>query len=253
MEKKNNKVTSSRSSIHNGHRERMKQRFLSTKGEDFTNHELLEMLLYYVLPRVNTNEIAHDLLREFGSLSGVFNADPSLISKVKGSGSSTATFILLLSVIRKRMMLEKFNLKKFTADSISKVGNYFVEYYKDKKNEEVCAMLLDDSFKLKEFVQISTGSVNSAAIDIKSFAKYAFSKDATQVILAHNHPSGIAAPSMDDRDLTARLETILNALDINLVEHLIISDVSYTPTMFIRTSDPCSIKRNDKYRSFYNN
>lgn len=253
MKQQNKKDVASAPSVHKGHRQRLRNRLRIGRGEDFSDHELLEMLLFYALPRVNTNELAHKLIDEFGSLRHVLYAEPDSVVRVDGAGEAVSSCLLLVNAIYKRINLEKYDMARFTADTLSKVGNFVVDYYKDKQHEELCAMLLDDSFKLIEFVSISSGSVNNSSIDIKSFARYALIKNATRVILSHNHPSGNTTPSIYDRQVSMQLEAALRTLDIELVEHLIVNEVSYTPTLHMKTSGETGLLRANVYRNFYNN
>ena len=239
--------------LHTGHRERLKKRFLVNDGKDFTDHELLELLLFFVIPRVNTNELAHRLINEFGSLSGVFNASPDLIEKVDGAGKNTSLFFRLHDTLMSRVIMEKYKNKKFIADSLSRVGNYLCDYYRDSKREEFCAMLLDNSFGLIEFVSLSTGSVNSASIDVRTVAKLALTKDASYVILSHNHPSGTLNQSSDDRVVSLKVEAALNAIGISLIEHIIVNDTGYAPTMHLRITSATPVKDANRLRSFYKN
>lgn len=239
--------------LHAGHRERLKERFMVNSGRDFTDHELLELLLFFIIPRVNTNELAHKLINEFGSLSAVFDAAPDLIEKVDGAGKSTSLFFKLHDTLMSRVIMEKYKNKRFVADTLSKVGNYLCDYYKDSKCEEFCAMLLDNSFGLIEFVSLSTGSVNSASIDVRTVAKLALTKDASYVILSHNHPSGTLNQSSEDRVVSLQIEAALNAIGISLVEHIIVNDTGYAPTMHLRITSATPLKDANRLRSFYKN
>ncbi len=218
-------------SVHAGHRDRIKTRFLANRGNDFADHELLEMLLFYTLPRVNTNPLAHMLIDEFGSLEDVLNADPERLERIQGLGKSTSLLFSLLFAIKKRTDMQKYKNTKFTADSLTKVGNYFVDYFKGKKYEEVCVLLLDNSLKLIGFKSLSSGSINSTKVDIRELTKYALTNDASYVIMAHNHPSGLLIASAHDKNLTYNIESALYAVGIVLMEHIITNDVAFTPTM----------------------
>ncbi len=240
-------------SIHKGHRARMKNRLRQTMGENFMDHELLEISLYYVLPRTNTNDIAHDLLKRFGSLRNICSADPKMIESVPGLGKEAATFFLLLSIIKKRIELERYDLKRFTADSMSEVGNFLVNFFKDKQREEVYAMLLDSSFKLLEFVPVSFGCFDGANVDIPEFTRYAVVRRAKKIILAHNHPSGNTTPSGHDKQISLDLRSNLQAVGIELVEHIIVNEISFAPTLYMFPTSPGNIPRIEQYKKFYNN
>lgn len=247
------KSNTSNKPIHSGHRERLKERFLVNNGRDFTDHELLELLLFYIIPRVNTNELAHKLLNEFGSLEAVINASPEMIERVDGAGKSTSFFFRLNSTIMKRIDMEKYKAKRFVADGLSKVGAFLLDYYKDTKCEEFCVMLLDNSFGLIEFTPMSIGSVNSASIDVRTVARYALLKDASYVILSHNHPSGTLNQSSDDRIVTIQVEAALHAVGISLMEHIIVNDTSYASTMHLRATSATPLKDANRFREFYKN
>ena len=237
--------------IHRGHRSRMKQRFLQNGGKDFSDHELLEMLLFYVIPRSDTNELAHALLNEFGSLREVMCADPARIQGVIGAGKSTATFLSLLFTIRKRIDTQKYTSKKFVADSLYKVGNFFVDYFKDVGREEFCVMMLDSSLKLIECRSLSSGSASSTSLDLKALVRLAIISGAAHVVVAHNHPSGPSAASAEDRQLTASIESALDAVGISLLEHLIVNDIGYKPTMQMRIFASQQNEHTALYKKFY--
>ncbi len=239
--------------IHAGHRARIKERLNNLGKTDLREHELLEMLLFYSIPRVNTNELAHTLLDEFGSIENIINTDPSILMQVSGVGPATASLFSLLCEIRKRTNIENHNTKRFNASTLSAVGNFLVDYYKGNSREEICALLLDGSFRMIEFKRIASGSVNTSCMDIKCFVRHAVVMEATHVILSHNHPNGDTAPSAQDRQLSMMLEAALHPLDIELVEHIIVSGMCYSPTMHLRATAPNRAAMLEKYKSFYNN
>ncbi len=239
--------------LHQGHRKRLRERFIESGGRDLTDHELLELLLFFVIPRLNTNETAHQLIREFGSLRGVCNADRERLERVTGVGSSVSLFFLLLFVIRKRIDMEKYTKKRFEADALSKVGNFFIDYFKGVMREELCVMLLDSSYKMIDCSSFSTGGTSSTGVDITAIARYALQNDARHVIIAHNHPAGSNAPSDNDRQINIDLEKALNAVGICFMEHIIVNELSYSPTMQMRLSSANANEMTKQYRYFYNN
>ncbi len=237
--------------IHRGHRDRLRKRFLKNNGRDFEDHELLEMLLCYVIPRANTNGIAHSLINEFGSLRDALNADPKKIERVDGAGKATSTFFSLLFAIRKRIDLQKYDSSKFVADSLTKVGNYFIDYFRDLQHEELCVMLLDNSLKLIEIKSFTSGSACGVGIDIREITRYALSENATHVVLAHNHPSGLLIPSAEDRHLTSSVEAAFFAVGITLLEHIIVNNVCYKPTLHMRALTAGNQDNFLMYKKFY--
>lgn len=237
-------------SIHAGHRKRMRARFSVHGGKDFADHELLELLLCYAIPRANTNDLAHRLLNEFGSLGGVLCASEDRITSVDGAGESVAILVNLCNEINRRSG-EATDTSRKHLDTISKAGGFFVNQFKGESEEIFYAALLDSSMKLIELATLSTGSVNSAPFDVRALAKRALRKDATCVILAHNHPSGSALPSVDDHKVTMHAESALSAIGVTLIEHIIVSGDVYTPSMMSRSSNTASSSRFKGGYGFY--
>ena len=148
---------------HEGHRQRLKNRFLQEGLENFEKHNVLEILLFYAIPQRDTNDIAHELLNTFGSLKGVFEADYTELLKVKGVKENTATLIKLIPEIAREYMFEEISEER-VFDTAEKIGKYFVRKYIGEVNEVVYLMLLDNGFKLLDVCRIHEGSVNSANI-----------------------------------------------------------------------------------------
>ena len=150
---------------HDGHRERLKKRFLSSP-DSFEDHELLELILFYSIPRKDTNEIAHDLLNHFGSLKGVFDADFSELIKIKGIKENSATLIKLIPQISRAYLLDKVSDDNLY-DRADKIGEYLTSLYVGETVETVYILLLDNSYHLLNTVKLIEGNVNSAVITPK--------------------------------------------------------------------------------------
>ena len=217
-------------SIHEGHRQRLKNKFLENGFQGFEPHNILELLLFYSIPRKNTNEIAHRLLNHFGSLKNVFQADFSELLKVDGIKESSATLIKMVPMIAKEYVADSF--KEGTVfDTANKIGSFFVNKFLGEKNEIVYAMLLNNKFELLSVVKIHEGSVNSAFVSSRKILDSVVKYNASMLIIAHNHPDGIVCPSMDDINTTADLMTAFNAFGIKLVEHFVIAGNEYCPVI----------------------
>ncbi len=236
---------------HNGHRERMRNRFKKNGGKDLSDHELLEMLLYHVIPRADTNEIAHALLNEFGTLREVIMADPARIQLITGAGPATADFFSLLIAIRKRVDSQKYKIKTFVADSLTMVGNYFTDRFRHSKVEEFYALMLDGSLRVIGQKAITGGGPNAVPLDVKELTRYALICNATHVILAHNHPSGVTIASSDDRQITADVEMALAAVGIVLLEHLIVNGGGYQASMYMKALGSGDPEFTKLYKSFF--
>ncbi len=214
--------------VHEGHRSRLKERFLEQGIDNFEPHNVLELLLFYSIPRKDTNEIAHDLLRNFGSLQGVFDADFNNLIKVDGIKESSATLLKLIPAIARAYATDKYSTNCIL-DTAEKVGEYLLDKYVGEKNEITYLLLLNNRFELIDAVKLHEGNVNSSLISPRKIIDYTLKHNASMIILAHNHPNGNAYPSMEDIESTADLFSMLSALDIRLIEHYVVSKNDYYP------------------------
>ena len=210
-------------SIHDGHRQRLKNRFLAEGLDHFEEHQVLELLLYYVIPRKDTNPIAHALLERFGSLSQVLDAQPEELAKVPGMGDSAATFLSLITSVGRYYLVNR-TLQETILPSIEKCGQFLVPYFYGRRNETVFILCLDAKCKVLCCKEMGEGSVNSAGVPIRRIVETALGVNATSVILAHNHPSGFALPSGEDIQTTRRVALALDAVEIGLVDHIVVAD-----------------------------
>lgn len=215
-------------SIHEGHRQRLKDKFLEHGFDGFEPHNILELLLFYSIPRKDTNEIAHDLLNAFGSLKNVFSANFEDLIKVKGITENSATLIKMIPQIAKEYMDDSLREVPLF-DNAHKIGKFFVNKYLGEKNEIVYAMLLSNKFELLSVLKVHEGSVNSAQVSTRKILDAVVRHNASMIVLAHNHPDGTVCPSMDDIETTANLMTAFNAFDIKLIEHFIVAGNEYCP------------------------
>lgn len=225
-----NQANKNKVNLHAGHRERMKERYLKCGADGFTEHELLEMLLYYSLPRKNTNEIAHELIHNFGDLKDVLEATPDELMQISGIKESSAILISLVCEINRRASISA-NKDCLIFDRLSVVGKYLTDYYRGLSKERFCVMYLDNSMRLIDFVKLSEGSVNSTAVDYRTIASGALFKGASSVIISHNHPNGLALPSVEDREVSRAVESALSVVGVTLLEHIIVGSENYFPTM----------------------
>lgn len=213
-------------SVHDGHRERLKERFRSEGLDGFTEVQVLELLLFYSVPRKDTNEIAHALLEKFGTLAQVLDANPADLEKVPGMGSSSALFLKLLSAAGRRYQISRTESATILR-TLEQCGAYLQPRFFGRKHEAVFLLCLDAKCKVLACKQVGEGSVNSAGVPIRRIVETALSANATMVVLAHNHPSGLALPSADDIQTTKRLAVALDTVEITLIDHLVFSDDDY--------------------------
>lgn len=209
--------------IHKGHRQRLKDRFLREGLDNFEELYVLELLLYYCIPRVDTNPIAHALLDHFGSLTAVFEATPEELKRVPGIGDNAATFLALIPQVGRFYQIKRAQSGDIL-HTISQCGNYLVPYFFGRENETVFLLCLDAKCKVLACKLVGEGSVNSANIPIRRVVEIALNTNATTVVLAHNHPSGLALPSHDDIQTTLRLAKAMETVEITLADHIVVAD-----------------------------
>lgn len=213
-------------SKHDGHRERLRDRFIKEGLDHFTQEQVLELLLFYSIPRQDTNEIAHDLVDYFGSLHQVLEAPVQELQKVEGIGERSAVLLRLMAEISRYYQVNRAINEKIL-NSIEACGRYLVPRFVGRRNETVFLMCLDAKCKMLCCREISEGTVNAAGVSVRKVVETALAVNASSVVLAHNHPSGMALPSTEDVVTTRRIAAALRAVDVILVDHLVISDDDY--------------------------
>lgn len=213
-------------SIHKGHRERLKQRFLEEGLDNFTDVQVLELLLFYAIPQKDTNPIAHALIQHFGSLSQVLDAPVEELKKVDGIKDNAATLLALVTHLCRYYQVDSAQRVEIL-NSLEACGSYLLPRFFGRTRETVFLLCLDAKCKVICCKEIGEGSVNAASISIRKIMETALNANATSVVLAHNHPSGLALPSEEDILTTKRLYAALQAVDIVLADHLVVADGDY--------------------------
>lgn len=219
--------------MHEGHRDRMRQKFLQDGLDSFESHEALEMLLYYAIPRKDTNEMAHRLIQEFGSLSAVFDAPIDTLMRMGKISERTAILIKMIPQLS-RMYLEnkhKYSNKLLSDDII---GDLLTHKFVGRTNETVILLLMDGKRKQLFCGVVSEGSLSGAEIYIRRIVELSMRYNASLAVIAHNHPSGIALPSKEDLIATASVRDALALIGVKLIDHIIVADDDYVS---LRQSD----------------
>ncbi len=205
---------------HTGHRARLKARFMKHGLDSFDDHNVLELLLFYALPRRDTNLLAHELLRTFGSLAGVFDASPEALMTVDGIGENAAGLIRLVPEAARRYLISKTESVTVLTDSAA-AGQFLIPRFFNCRNEEIYMICLDAAMKLLDCRPLSQGTADSAKVSIRQIVQLALSQNASAVILAHNHTCGIALPSQEVVASTERIRAALAMVDVTLADHII--------------------------------
>lgn len=213
-------------SVHEGHRERMRRQMKTSGMDSLSDVQVLEVALYYAIARRDTNEIAHALLRRFGSLSGVLEAPRAELLKIDGVGESAADLLLLFIQMERRHLMDRAG-RETILDTTYKCAQYLMPRFIGEQEEVVYLLCLDAKCKALDCSLIHRGAVNMTAISVRKIVKAALDHNATSVVVAHNHPSGLALPSCEDRATTLALKAALDAVDVVLVDHVIVADEDF--------------------------
>lgn len=213
-------------SVHDGHRKRMRQRFLAEGLDQFSDVQVLELLLFYCIARQDTNPIAHALLDHFGSLSRVLDAPVEELCKVDGIGENTAVFLRLVTQVGRSYLVDRVSKIRVlpTQDSCAR---YLMPFFFGKTVEMVYLLCLDAKCGIICCKKISEGDVGSTSLSVRKIVETALNANAASVVLAHNHPGGLAVPSKEDIQTTMRIATALAAVDVYLQDHVLVVDYDY--------------------------
>ncbi|MDE6004862.1 MAG: hypothetical protein K2G88_05700 [Oscillospiraceae bacterium] len=214
---------SQKNNIHKGHRNRFRNRYKKSGIEALEEHEILEMLLYYAVPRRNTNPSAHELLDKFGSVKGVVQANIPDLMTIDGVGDATATFLNFIG--------DLFNYCSRQENTSCVLKNFeeYCEYFLNElqnevKREVLVVACLDNSMCVRRCSKLGIGDSDSLHFDIQNLTSVILESGCKNVILAHNHLSGDATPSYEDIQSTKYIKSILEKLGIYLIDHVIIAD-----------------------------
>lgn len=227
--------------IHAGHRERLRERFLKEGLDNFQDHNALELLLFYAIPQKDTNREAHALIDTFGSFSEVFDASYEDLCSVKGIGPRTAILIKLMPELFRKYEVDKLNTEDVFLNDSELAAEYACKFFKGITEEKLYLICLDSRCRLISFDLISEGTMKSTPVNTRLIIETAFKNKASSVILVHNHPTGITAPSKADVDATSNLAYVLKRSDLRLDDHII---VGYGNDYF-------SFRKSQKYKDMF--
>lgn len=208
--------------VHDGHRDRLRARFLEYGLDNFNDLNALELLLFYAIPRRDTNEIAHALLECFGSLEGVFYASERELLQIPGIGTNAAALIRLVPQLMKKSALSRPDRREVIMNS-SDAGRYFVPRFMYEQDEVVYLLCLDGQKRVIKCAEMGRGVVNCVETSIRRIVETALKYKSSSVILAHNHPDGLALPSSEDDMVTKQVSTALALVGVSLEDHIIVA------------------------------
>ena len=209
--------------IHSGHRKRVKANVIKNGFSQLEEHKLLELMLFYSIPREDTNELAHKLINHFGSFEEVFKADIEQLKRVDGVGENTAIMIAATGETFNRISKAK-PPKKRVYKNTEDLKELAFSLLKGEKNEKVFLICFDAKKTLKRYTVISEGDEISSEINMKEVIKNLVDSDSSLAVLAHNHPTSSAEPSASDVDSTRMVCVTLRKIGYALADHIIIGE-----------------------------
>ena len=227
---------------HEGHRDRMRSKFEEFGGDVFEPHEMLEMLLYYCIPRRDTNELAHALLDHFnGSVSLIFDASVAELMEVKGISRNAAVLIKMIPTLS-RMYEQDIMAPKDVIKTTAQAREYFKKKFYGREYEMFYAAYLDNNMRVLKCDTIAQGTVNTTNIDVGKIIKGAVATRASYVVISHNHPRGLPLPSKEDVRGTKIIFNSLHYLGVKLIDHVIVG----------RENEPESMADSLQYKAIFN-
>ena len=209
--------------IHTGHRGRVKEEFLTRGIEGWPDHRVLELVLFYAIPQGDVNPLAHELIDRFGSLSGVLDALPEELMKVKGMGEHSATMLKLFPAVLGRYLESRTGPGQIV-HTVEEAGHVLAPYLYGARNERAYILCVDAKEKVLGVRKLSEGNNRNSDVTIRRAAEECMALQATFCYLAHNHVSNIALPSPEDLNVTSVVRAALDPLGVRLVDHLIFVD-----------------------------
>ena len=212
--------------LHEGHRERMKKEFLANGLDNLPEHKMLEILLFYCIPRRDTNELAHELIDRYKSLAGVLDAPAEELMEFKGITENGVVLLKLIIPLARAYSL-KGDSKEKVFKSVEDIGEYLSKRYFGFREEVFSIVCMDTKGKLLDFKILGEGDINSVGVSTRNIVQIALNSNAVCVVLAHNHPSGIALPSNEDVAITEQVKTALSHIGVRVIDHIIIADNDY--------------------------
>ena len=212
--------------VHEGHRARLKERYLEQGLKGFNDLNALELLLFYAIPRRDTNELAHALLDRFGTLEDVLGATVKELQTVPGVGEHAA---VLLSLIRETARRCELNRTRgiTSIQSTADAGAYLLPRLRYEQDEKLLLLCLDSQKRVLDCTEVASGAINEIKISIRKIVETAVNCRASSVILAHNHPDGSARPSKEDELTTRSIVNALKLVEIPVEDHIVVAGNEY--------------------------
>ena len=217
--------------VHEGHRGRMRAKLAEHGGRIFDTYELLEMLLYYVIPYKDTNPIAKRLLAEFGSLDGVLSAERDELIRVPGIGERCAEFLVKVGRLPEMCELSATMKPNALFDDFTRAGKFFFDYFMEEREASIAVMLLDDRLRLLGVHNIPGTNFGSGAVHSRYFIDPALRLGATVAFIGYTHRNGVAYPHEGDLVTGRMIRDEMAEVGVNVIEQYVIGANGYTSAL----------------------
>lgn len=207
---------------HSGHRARVRKKFLENGFDGFEPHEILEMYLFYAIPRKDTNALAHRLINCYKNIGGVCDAPINELMVEFSLSESAATLLKMLPEMSR--LYKESKLSENNDIDLEHLGEIFQTKFLGRQSEAVALMLGDAKGKVIYYDIVSKGTISSTGMSLRKIVDLALKYNARTAFVAHNHPSGVALPSRGDLVSTKALKETLYNIGVNLIDHYIVTD-----------------------------
>ena len=212
---------------HEGHRQRLKDKVRNQGLRSLAVHEMLELMLTYTIPRKDTNELAHELIKTFGSISSVLDASKEDLLKVKGVGEETAMFLNMLPDLFEIYKQDKTGFQSLILKTTHQCVEYFRSNYEIKNKEYLYVICLNKSFKIVNRFEIKGIDDCTIKIDMREFAEKIAGNNTSSIIMFHTHPNGDVEPSKQDVETTQNILNVCALLRISFCDHIILNEITH--------------------------
>ena len=216
-----------KANLHAGHRDRLKKRFDAVGERGFEDHTLLELLLFYGVPQKDTNPIAHRLIERFGSLPAVLEAPARELMQVEGVGENVARLLKVTQAMRCRCTQQQTARQKVVLNSSLKAGEYLCSLLQGRETEALLLVCLDAGKAVRHCERLASSVSDSISPTLRQIAQMCVNRNVHDIILAHNHPSGLVHPSREDIVMTRKAQDFLQEIGVNLLDHFVITDKEF--------------------------
>lgn len=207
--------------LHKGHRKRQREIFIKSGLDDFYDHQVLELLLFYAYVRIDTKPIAKKMIDNFGGINNLFEANPKDIMRICNVSENVAVLVSLTSHLVKRYLNSRWK-KNDLLNNTKVIGEYALSIFIREKYECFYVIFLNSQHRLLGSALVHEGSIDSVTIHPRNIVEICLRHNASYVAFAHNHPSGDLYPSREDIDVTTELQRVLSMLEIDVVDHIIV-------------------------------